>query len=115
MPKLKIKDIEIQRKYGYFVIDGKYHDMKGNAGSGKYEFKEVKGVEERIEKADEIAEELVKSLNGKAILMESIMKMTKHDINTLYNNAITKKYKPKTREHECVDMKVGNFVLPIVD
>ena len=115
MPRFKLKDIEFEKRHGYIYMDGKYYDMKGNCGSGKFEFIEVKDVQERIDKAEEIAEELVKSFNGKTVLVESIMKLTKHDMKVLYNNAITKKYKAKTRGHECVDMKVGNFVLPIVD
>ena len=113
--KIKLKDIEFERKHGYIYMDGKYYEMKGNSGASKFEFVEVKDVQERIDKAEEIADELVKSFNGKAVLVESIMKMPKSDIKTLYRNAITKKYKVKTREHHCVDMKVGNFVLPIVD
>ena len=115
MSKVKIKDIEFERKHGYMYMDGKYYEMKGNSGVGKFEFVEVKGVQERIDEAEEIAEELVKSFNGKSVLVESIMKLSKRDMKTLYSNAITKKYKAKTREHECVDMKIGNFVLPIVD
>ena len=115
MSKIKLKDIEFEKRHGYLYMDGKYYEMKGNSGVGKFEFVEVKDVQERVEKAEEIAKELIKSFNGKAVLIESIMKMSKRDISTLYKNAVTKKYKAKTREHECVDMKVGNFVLPIVD
>lgn len=115
MTKFKIPDVEFEKRYGYMYIDGKYFEMKGNIGNGKFEFKEAKGVQEKVDKADEIAEELVKSLDGKKVLIESIMRLSKHDMDTLYKNAIEKKYKPKTREHECVDMKIGNFVLPIVE
>jgi len=112
---MKIKDIEIEKKYGYFVIDGKYCEMKGNVGVGKFEFVEAKDAQQRIDKAIEITDELIKSFDGKKVLIESIMKLTKHDLDTLYRNAITKKLTAKTREHECVDMKIGNFVLPILN
>jgi len=115
MSKIQIKDMEIERKFGYYIIDGEYYEMKGNSGHGKFTFVKAKDVQEQVDKAEEIAEVLVKSFNGKAVLVESIMKLGKTEIKTLYRNAVEKGFKAKTREHECVDMKIGNFVLPIVD
>ena len=45
------------------------------------------------------------------------MHFTDKDIDKLYKlvNSKKKKYKPKTREGHCVDMKVGGFIIPIVD
>jgi len=45
------------------------------------------------------------------------MKIQLKDIKKLYKNLFEskRKYKPKTREHHCVDMKIGNFILPIAD
>ena len=65
----------------------------------------------------DIAKELKNSLDREKVLLESIMKLDETEIETLHNVVFNKKRKakPKTREHHCVDMKIGNFVLPIVD
>jgi|26BtaG_2_1085354.scaffolds.fasta_scaffold03387_6 hypothetical protein len=115
MSKIKLNEIEFEKRYDYIYMNGKYYEMKGNAGRGKFEFVEVKDVQERIDKAEEIAEVLVKSLDGKKVLLGSIMKLPKRDMDKLYKNAVERGFKTKTREHECVDMKIGNFVLPIVE
>jgi hypothetical protein len=44
------------------------------------------------------------------------MNLEEKDFDKLYKSLTSgKNYKPKTREHRCVDLKVGNFVLPIIE
>ena len=44
------------------------------------------------------------------------MKFTNSDLDKLDKMLFgEKKYTVKTREHRCVDMKVGNFIIPIVE
>jgi len=113
--KVFLNDMIIEKRYGYFVFEGKYYEMKGSVNNGEFKMVEVKDIQDKINKAKEITEKLIDSLDGKKVLMESIMRLGKSDFNTLYRNAIEKERNAVTREHHCVDMKIGNFVLPIVE
>ena len=68
-------------------------------------------------RSDKIANKLKSSLDREKILFESVMKLDEKELQTLHNVLFNskKKVKPKTRADHCVDMKVGNFILPIVD
>lgn len=110
-------ETEFNLEYGYIKRKGKYYELDDEKGlTGKLKLKEIKDAKEKIKKAKEIAKHLEESLDREAVLMGSIMKMEDKDFNILYKMMkSSRKYKPKTRENRCVDMKVGNFVLPIVD
>ena len=110
--------MKVDKKYGYLIVDGKY--FRGSLDkSGRAMWKETTKtkVNKMEKKAKDIAKELKNSLDREKVLLESIMKLDETEIDTLHNVVFNKKrkVKPKTREHHCVDMKVGNFVLPIVD
>ena len=115
----KEKMIEsIEKRYGYIYIDGDYYE--GTTKDGKPVFKKQprKKVEERIKMAKDIAVAIQDSLDPVAVLTESIMRFEeKKDIDHLHNIVFNskKKFKAKTRTHHCVDMKVGNFIIPVVD
>ncbi len=67
--------------------------------------------------AKEIAEKIKDSLDREKVIRESVMKLPISELESLHNTVFNtkRKAKAKTREHHCVDMKVGNFILPIVD
>ncbi len=110
-----IGNLEIQKEFGYIKVKGKYYEA--DTRNGNIHFKEVKNATTKIKKAKEMAKKLENSLDRKAVLTESIMKLEPNEFETLHKALFKSKktYKPKTREHHCVDMKVGNFILPIVD
>jgi hypothetical protein len=76
--------------------------------------KEVVSINKKV---GAIAKELAASLNREAVLREAIRSMSKPDILRLHKMLFEskKKYKPKTRADHCVDMKIGNFTLPIIE
>ncbi len=109
-----LNDLEFEKEYGYIKIKGVYY--KPNIKNGKITFTRVKNANEKITKAKEMAIKLKESLDGEKVLTESLMKLDDKDFEILYKSLKGKiKYRPKTREHHCVDMKIGNFVLPIVN
>lgn len=107
--------MKINHKYGYLIVDDKYFAIE--AKDGITTWKEVKGIKEMAEKADKIAEKIKDNLNRKAIVKESVMKLSKKELDKLYDMLFKSKrnYKPRTREGACVDMKIGKFILPIVE
>jgi hypothetical protein len=115
----KEKPIEkIEGRFGYILIDGQYY--KGATKDGKPIFKKISNetVNRRIKMAREVAQEIKGSLDPEAVLVESIMKFEDHkDIEKLHNIVFNSKrqHQAKTRAHHCVDMKVGNFIIPIVE
>ena len=108
---------EFDGKWGYLVIDGKYyqHDEK----DGKLILKEVpdKKIKAMEKQAEKIADALKEHLDVGKVLKEAVMRLKEKDIKKLHRVMFESKreYKPKTREHHCVDMKIGNYILPLVD
>jgi len=104
--------------FDYHFIKGKYYEV--SLKDGKPTFVEVnkKDVAEHKKMADKLAEKLKDDLDAKKVLTEVFM--AKYDLKNLRELFKTvfkskKKYKPRTREGYCCDMKVGNHIIPIVD
>ena len=113
---------EIKKEFGYLVIDGKYYKPKSMRGKNIFEEVSKTKVKRNLKLINEIVKKLKDSLDKEAVLRESLMKYVDDEYgdkwlrdihNALYNSK--RKVKPKTREHHCVDMKVGNIIIPIVD
>ncbi len=117
MVKFKLGSHEIQKKYGFLMIDNQYYEETHK--DGKPIFKPVsKAKVNKAEKmAKEIAEKIKDSLDREKVIREAVMKLELPELESLHNTVFNAKRKAKatTREHHCVDMKVGNFILPIVD
>ncbi len=109
----------IVKKYGYLFLNGKYYEPKylGDHHAG-YTLVDNKEVEKKIKMMKEIAERIKNSLDQEAVMMEALSRVSSmEDLQTIHNAVFNekRKLKPKTREHHCVDMKIGNIVIPIVD
>lgn len=109
---------EITKEYGYLKVDGKYYEFNEKSPERtSYLQVDQKKVKEKIGLAKEITEKLKNSLDKEAVLMEALTKLPAGYLeqihNTLYNSK--RVTKPRTRRHHCVDMKVGNLVIPIVE
>ncbi len=107
-----------EKFFDYFKTNGKYY--KQDVKDGQPTFVEVskKEVDEHLRMAKELAEKLKGSLDAEKVLLEVFMaKYDKKHVDELYKTVFKskKKYKPKTREGYCVDMKVGNHIIPIID
>lgn len=103
-----------EKEFEYLKYKGAYYE--GKMVDGKLVFIKSKTARERIAKANEMARLLEDHLDKSAILTEAIMKLEDKPFDALYKTLKGKrKYKPVTRKHHCVDMKIGNFVLPIVE
>jgi len=120
--KTKEKVPDIRHEFGYLIIDGKYYKSKMVRGKTIFEEVSTVTVKKSLKLVDEIVDKLKDSLDKEAVLRESLMRyandkdgneMLRDIHNALYN--VKRKVKPKTREHHCVDMKIGNIILPIVD
>lgn len=104
--------------FEYFEHDGKYYEQ--SATDGRPTFIEVpkKKIDEQLKMAKELAKKLKDNLDAEKVLIEIFMaKYDKENLDKLYKTVFKskKKYKPKTREGYCVDMKVGNHIIPIID
>ncbi len=112
-----MKNFNIEYKYGYALINGEYYEH--GSKDGKVILKQVdrQRVEKKIEKCNRLAKELKKNLDSHKVMMEAIIRFPDRDIDKLTKMLFEskKKYTVKTREHRCVDMKVGNFIIPIVE
>lgn len=109
----------IEKLYGYLVINGEYYQIdRDRQGKPTFKIQDKKRIEQKLVKAREMAKKLKENLDGEKVLTEALMiNFADKDFDKLYGQLFQSKrvYKPKTREHHCVDMKVGNTIIPIVD
>ncbi len=117
MGKMKLGKNIIEKKYGLLVINGEYYESVSKDGKPTFKKINKKRVKKAEKMAGEIAEKIKDSLDREKVIRESIMKLDLNNLEQLHNTVFNakRKAKAKTREHHCVDMKVGNFILPIVD
>jgi len=122
--KEKIKHLDpeklvgMERIFGYVKFNGKFYDSSEKDGKITLVKVSEKEVEKHKKIAEELAEKLKESLDAKKVLMEVFM--TRYDRKSLegFHKTIFKgkiQYKPKTRDGHCVDMKVGNHIIPIIN
>ncbi len=113
----KSENKEIIRHYGYLVIDGEYFklDLSGKETT----FKKVKPSEfkKKLKLMEDLSKKLKESLDGEAVMMEALSRLEIEELEPIHNKVfnIKKKVKPITRSHHCVDMKIGEHIIPIVD
>lgn len=115
---MKQELLDWESKYGMIYVDGKYYRMSHKDGKPVLVREDEGNVNERLKKAEKIADKLKDKLDAKAVLTETLMtRYTRKDIDKLYTMLFKskKKYTIKTRQQHCVDMKIGNMILPIVD
>lgn len=118
----KRDNVEIE--YGLLKIDGEYFYKDSIDGKPILRTISKSKVKKRLKLINEIVEKLKDALDKKAVLKESLMKsfpfgedIIEEELLKLHGMLHSKdrKYKPKTRHHHCVDMKVGNMIIPIVE
>ena len=111
------EEIKFEKKFNYLVFKGKYYEFKSKDGKPIIAEVNKKVVEEKLKKVKQIAVKLKEGFDTIAVLTEKLMQMDDKSLNTLFKLLFKskRKYKPKTREGHCVDMKIGRFILPIVD
>jgi hypothetical protein len=103
----------------YLVIEGEYYEVKASSlGTPTFVKQNKNKIKLKIQRAKEMAKKLKDNLDGEKVLTEALL--TNFDdkaFDKLYNQLFNSKinYKPKTRAHRCVDMKVGNTIIPIVN
>lgn len=121
MKKKHLKPEEVfgtEKIFDYYKHNGKYYEA--SAKDGKPTFIEIpkKKVDDQLNMAKELAKKLKGNLDAEKVLVEVFMtRYDKENLENLYKTIFKskKKYKPKTREGYCVDIKVGNHIIPIID
>ena len=103
-------------KYNYVVIDEIFYEADMKDGKTILVPVPKKRLEKEIKIGEEIVEKLKDETDVKVILMEAIMQLSDKEREKLHNllYKAKKTYKIKTREDHCVDLKIGNYVLPII-
>jgi hypothetical protein len=103
--------------HGLVVKNGKYYQCEERDGGIFLKQIDTKIIKEHIKISGKIADKIKDNLDGKKVIVESLMKLPFKEIKKLYRMLFEDKktYTAKTREHRCVDMKIGNFILPIVE
>lgn len=115
--ELVLGDTKLEFNYGYLRVNGKWYKHKFIDGKETYVEISDDAIKAKLSLARKIVPKLMDNLDKEKILMESLVRLDDKDLEILSNMLFKskKKYKPKTRSDACVDMKIGNFILPIVD
>lgn len=95
-------------------VGNKYYEINHEDGKPVLKEVDVKQVRKEEKLIGELAKKLVGNLDGEAVLREALRRLEFKEVEKLGKMLKSKrKYKPKTREGHCTDMKVGGFILPI--
>ena len=107
-----------EKIFDYFKVKNKYYESDSKDGQIVLVEVSKKIVDGQIKMAKELAKNLKGSLDAEKVLTEVFMtRYDKKHLDELYKTVFKskKKYKPKTRSEHCVDMKVGNHIIPLID
>jgi len=104
--------------FQFFKVKNRYYKSSSKDGKTTFVLVSKKDVEEQLSMSNKLAEKLKDNLDANKVLVEVFMtRYSKTELDKLYKYVFKskKKYKAKTREGHCVDMKVGNAIIPLVD
>jgi len=113
---MKKSKSEVTQEYGFLKVDGRYFESVPDGDRLKYLEVDKKKVDGKINLVKKIAEKLKDKLDREKVLCEALCKL---DIDYLeqilgtLNSPVKKKI--QTRKHHCVDMKIGKFVIPLIN
>lgn len=106
--------IEADKKRRAVIIDGQYYvleeDDEGNRIIVKIDVKEYD------KKIKELSEKLVDAVDKNMLITDVLLGLTKKDMYDLHDKLFKSKRKPKPKmQPGCVEMKIGNTIIPIRD
>lgn len=114
----KTKDIKFEKYFNYLVANGEYYEWKSKDGKPLLEHVPKEKVEAKLAKVKEITAKIKDGLDAEKVLTETLMtRLEDRDVDKLLKlvNSQKKTYVPRTRSGHCVDMRVGKFIIPLVD
>lgn len=107
--------MKIEHKNNLLYVQGKPFKIKTVDNEMKFIPVKNKDVEKKLVLVDKLSKKLKDSLDQEKVMKEALMNLHFDYLKKLDKMLNSKrKYEPKTRDHHCADMKVGNFVIPIV-
>lgn len=105
-----------EKRYNYLYSNGKYYEWRDKNGKPFLKRVDKRKVLDQEKLAKELAKKLKEHLDGEKVLTEIFMtRYGAKDLIKLACLVMKKKYKPRTRRHYCVDMKIGRHTIPIID
>lgn len=104
----------------YLKMGEDYFEVKFKDGKTHFFLVDKEIIGDLDKKAHDIAELLEHQTDIKAILREAVRKLEPKEVEKLHKILVkrVREEKPvqaKTRENACADIKIGNFILPIVE
>ena len=113
----KKKKSEITREYEFLKVDGRYFKPETDGDQLKYIEVSEKEYKNKVVLVKKIANKIKDSLDREKVMTEALSKLEEEYLEQIWGalNHPTKNIKAKTREHHCVDMKVGKMIIPIIN
>lgn len=111
------KKSEITREYEFLKVDGRYFKPEHKGEHLCYVEVKEEEFKNKVELVKKIAGKLKDSLDQEAVLKEALSKLDEEYLEQILGalEHPTKQVKAKTREHHCVDLKVGKLTIPIIN
>ncbi len=107
--------MKIEHKDNLLKVEGKYYRVVDIDGKHTFEQVNKKKVEKKANLVKKLASKLKDNLDREIVMKEALTNLSLEELERLDKMVKSeRKYKPKTREGACADMKVGNFIIPIV-
>lgn len=95
------------------VVDGQHYCVEESEDGKKHTMIKI-DIKEYDKKIKEIAEKLIEAVDKNMLMTDVLVSMTKKDMYELHDKLFKSKRKPKPKmQPGCVEMKVGNTVIPI--
>jgi len=108
--------MKIEHKNNLLYVEGKPFLVKTINNEMKFIPVKNKDVEAKLKLVDKLTKNLKDSLDKDKIMKEALMNL-KYDYLKKMDKMLSnpkRKYKAKTRDNHCADIKVGNIIIPIV-
>lgn len=108
---------ELHKEFGYLKIGNKYFKPTVDAERIEYHECTKKQFDAHVKLSNEIVEKIKDSVSKESILLEAVSNLDDEYLEELHNALHNAKRpaKPKMRKHHCLDVKVGRFIIPIIN
>lgn len=107
--------MDIKVEHGLLKIDKQYYKVDYKDGREVLIKVNKKEIDKKTKIVKELAHKLKDNLDREIVMREALQQLSSKELQKLDKLIKSKRqYNPKTREGYCADMKIGNFVIPIV-
>jgi len=114
LKKNKEENLKVEKIGNFLIIDGQYYIPKRQEfgkGSQKLNFRKVPKKE--FDLVRKLAKKLAKNISAEQIMVDVLAETPQRVLHNIEKNVFKKKKVKILQRHGCIDMKIGDDVIPI--